>query len=53
MTYNRDLQEDKEAVFDAYDTVVMCLRVMTDTIARSRFRPEAAEDGVVVSPASQ
>ena len=41
MTYNRDLQEDKEAVFDAYDTVVMCLRVMTDTIARSRFRPEA------------
>jgi len=43
MTYNRDLQEDKEAVFDAYDTVVMCLRVMTDTIAQSRFRPEAAE----------
>jgi argininosuccinate lyase len=43
MTYNRDLQEDKEAVFDAYDTVVMCLRVMTDTIAKSRFRPEAAE----------
>jgi argininosuccinate lyase len=42
MTYNRDLQEDKEAVFDAYDTVVMCLRVMTDTIAKSRFRPEAA-----------
>jgi argininosuccinate lyase len=42
MTYNRDLQEDKEAVFDAYDTVVMCLRVMTDTISQSRFRPEAA-----------
>jgi argininosuccinate lyase len=42
MTYNRDLQEDKEAVFDAYDTVVMCLRVMTDTVAKSRFRPEAA-----------
>ena len=42
MTYNRDLQEDKEAVFDAYDTVVMCLRVMTDTIAQSRVRPEAA-----------
>ena len=42
MTYNRDLQEDKEAVFDAHDTVVTCLRVMTDTIAKSRFRPEAA-----------
>jgi argininosuccinate lyase len=43
MTYNRDLQEDKEAVFDAVDTVRSCVLVMADTIARSRFRPEAAE----------
>ena len=27
----------------AVDTVRTCLHVMTDTIARSRFRPEAAE----------
>jgi argininosuccinate lyase len=43
MTYNRDLQEDKEAVFDAVDTVRSCVLVMADTVARSRFRPEAAE----------
>ena len=43
MTYNRDLQEDKEAVFDAVDTVRTCVHVMTDTIARSRFRAEAAD----------
>jgi argininosuccinate lyase len=42
MSYNRDLQEDKEAVFDAYDTVRACVRVMTDTVAASRFRPKAA-----------
>ncbi len=28
MTYNRDLQEDKEPAFDAADTVVLCLRVV-------------------------
>lgn len=27
LTYNRDLQEDKEAVFDASDTVQLCLEV--------------------------
>jgi argininosuccinate lyase len=42
MTYDRDLQEDKEAVFDAVDTVQTCVHVMTDTIARSRFLPENA-----------
>lgn len=29
MTYNRDLQEDKEPLFDAVDTVRGCLRVAT------------------------
>ena len=28
MAYNKDMQEDKEGVFDACDTVKMCLRVM-------------------------
>ncbi|MCG3135357.1 MAG: Argininosuccinate lyase [Planctomycetes bacterium] len=42
MTYNRDLQEDKEAVFDATDTVRSCVLVMADTVARSRFREESA-----------
>ena len=29
MTYNRDLQEDKEPAFDAGDTVLLCLQVVT------------------------
>ncbi len=29
MTYNRDLQEDKEPLFDAVDTTKGCLRMMT------------------------
>lgn len=26
LAYNKDMQEDKEAIFDAYDTVMMCLK---------------------------
>jgi len=29
LTYNRDLQEDKEPAFDASDTLQLCLRVVT------------------------
>ena len=29
LAYNKDMQEDKEAFFDAVDTVKMCLRVFT------------------------
>jgi len=32
LAYNKDMQEDKEAVFDACDTVKMCLEVMTPMI---------------------
>lgn len=30
LAYNKDMQEDKELVFDSLDTVQMCLRVFTD-----------------------
>jgi argininosuccinate lyase len=33
LAYNKDMQEDKEPVFDAADTVRGCLRAMTDIIA--------------------
>lgn len=33
LAYNKDMQEDKEAVFDAIDTVKMCLKVMTPMVA--------------------
>ena len=33
LAYNKDMQEDKEAVFDAVDTVQMCLKVFTGMVA--------------------
>jgi len=33
LAYNKDMQEDKEPVFDAMDTVEACLRVMTGMVA--------------------
>ena len=33
LTYNRDLQEDKEPVFHASDTVQLCLAVFTEMLA--------------------
>lgn len=38
MTYNRDLQEDKEAVFDATDQTLACLRVMALVFSKENFR---------------
>jgi argininosuccinate lyase len=32
LSYNRDLQEDKEAVFDALDTVAACVAVLTELV---------------------
>ena len=33
LAYNKDMQEDKESVFDAVDTVVHCLEVLTPMLA--------------------
>jgi len=38
--YNRDLQEDKVAVFDAYDTVLTSLKVAAEVVATAKFRTE-------------
>ncbi len=40
-TYNKDLQEDKEAVFDAFDTANRLLPVVTAVIGTLRLNPEA------------
>ncbi|MFC1896133.1 argininosuccinate lyase [Thermodesulfobacteriota bacterium] len=40
LAYNRDLQEDKEPLFDAVDTVKMCIRVMTEMLPHLTFHPE-------------
>ena len=41
LAYNKDMQEDKEAVFDAVDTVKMCLKVFAPMLATMTVRPEA------------
>jgi len=49
LAYNRDLQEDKPALFDAYDTVTASLELAAPLVRESRFRREAIaarlEDG--------
>jgi len=40
LAYNKDLQEDKEAIFDAFDTVTMCLEAFTPMIATMKVHPE-------------
>ncbi|HRY09299.1 MAG TPA: argininosuccinate lyase [Candidatus Nanopelagicales bacterium] len=40
--YNRDLQEDKEPVFDAIATLRLVLPAMTGTVATLTFRPGVA-----------
>jgi argininosuccinate lyase len=37
LTYNRDLQEDKAPVFDAFDTVHDCLAVLSGAIGSAKF----------------
>lgn len=49
LAYNKDMQEDKEAVFDAADTVGVSLQVTTTVLRNTRVREEqtraAAERG--------
>ncbi len=51
LAYNKDMQEDKEPVFDAMDTAVMCLSVLTpmiDTMKVNQDRmKQAAQEGFI------
>ncbi|OPX43090.1 argininosuccinate lyase 1 [Ruminiclostridium hungatei] len=38
LAYNKDMQEDKEAIFDAVDTVKMCLPVFSSMLATMKLR---------------
>ncbi|MCI9298728.1 MAG: argininosuccinate lyase [Lachnospiraceae bacterium] len=40
LAYNKDMQEDKEAAFDAFDTVKDCLLLFTGMMATIKFRKE-------------
>jgi len=39
LAYNKDLQEDKEPLFDTSETVKVCLRIFTDMIKTAKFIP--------------
>ena len=40
LAYNKDMQEDKEAVFDACETVIMCLKVFAPMLATMKSIPD-------------
>ena len=40
LTYNRDMQEDKEGFFDTYDTLLATIRIFADMIGKMRVVPE-------------
>lgn len=43
MTYNRDMQEDKEPLFDSADTLQASLRVMADMLRHTRVNRQRCE----------
>ena len=51
LAYNKDMQEDKECLFDACDTVKMCLKIFTGMAAEMKACPEnmraAAQKGFI------
>ena len=51
LAYNKDMQEDKEAIFDAVETVKMCLQVFAPMIATMTVRTDnmkkAAQTGFI------
>ena len=51
LAYNKDMQEDKESVFDAVDTVKMCLDVFTPMVQTVKVKKEnmyrAAQKGFI------
>jgi argininosuccinate lyase len=53
LTYNKDLQEDKEHLFDAVDTLDVCLQAATGMLAGIEFRADrlagAASDEMIAA----
>jgi len=55
LTYNKDMQEDKESVFDSFDTLMLGLQAMNGMLDSAEFNIsrmlEAAEDGYTTATA--
>ena len=48
LAYNKDMQEDKEAAFDAIDTASNCLTLFTDMIRTLKFNKENMEKSAMM-----
>jgi len=44
LAYNKDMQEDKEHLFDAADTIELCLQVTAAMLPTAQFRRERLDD---------
>ena len=44
LTYNRDMQEDKEAIFDSVDTAKAALAIFAEMMAAASFRESRTEE---------
>jgi argininosuccinate lyase len=55
LAYNKDMQEDKEFVFDSFDTITLCLEAMNGMLASAKFNTgamlESAEKGYTTATA--
>ncbi len=51
LAYNKDMQEDKEVMFDSLETVIMCLEIFAPMLATMRLKKEnmyrAAQEGFI------
>ncbi|MAI62611.1 MAG: argininosuccinate lyase [Micavibrio sp. TMED27] len=41
LAYNKDLQEDKEPIFDSYDAIMLCIQAMKGMIQSAEFKTDA------------
>ena len=51
LAYNKDMQEDKEAIFDSLETVIMCLDIFAPMVKTMKVKAEnmyrAAQEGFI------
>lgn len=46
LAYNKDMQEDKEGYFDAYDTLFSCIKIMTGIIDTLKLKEDSIKKAV-------
>ncbi len=46
LSYSKDLQDDKSLVFNSYDNLILCVKVMNEILSKSQFNIERMKDVV-------